>query len=292
MRAYVPGYELRAPRDLGETLDLLAGDPDAWKPMAGGTDLMVLFNAGALSHRKLLSLHHHSELKGVIVTADAVDLGATTTFTEILTDTTLRQEFPVLCEAAGLTGGLSIQNRGTLGGNLVNASPAADSPPALMIYEAELELVSAKGARWISCEAFYKGYRRVALDPGELLRRIRLPRLRKDRIAFYRKVAASNARAISKVSFAGLAEFDGKGIRDVRIAVGSVAPTAIRCQKTEAFLKDDTGAIDDFKGAQDLLLNEVSCIDDLRSTARYRRQVLGNLLELFLRNVRSKHASA
>ena len=291
MRAYIPGYELRAPRDLGETLNLLASDPDAWKPMAGGTDLMVLFNAGALSHRKLLSLHHLSELKGVIVTADAVDLGAMTTFTEIEADTTLRQEFPVLCEAASLTGGLSIQNRGTLGGNLVNASPAADSPPALMVYEAELELVSTQGARWVPCGAFFKGYRRVALDPGELLRRIRLPRLKRDGIAFYRKVAASNGRAISKVTFAGLAEFEGKGIRDIRIAVGSVAPTAIRCLKTEAFLKDDTEAINDVKGAQDLLLNEVSCIDDLRSTARYRRQVLGNLLELFLRKVRSKYAS-
>lgn len=291
MRAYIPGYELRAPRDLGETLDLLAGDPDAWKPIAGGTDLMVLFNAGALSHRKLLSLWHLSELKGIIVTADAVVLGATTTFTEIERDTTLRQEFPVLCEAASLTGGLSIQNRGTLGGNLINASPAADSPPALMVYEAELELASAKGTRWVSCGAFHTGYRRVALDPGELLRRIRLPRSRKRRIAFYRKVAASNARAISKVSFAGLAEFDGEGIRDVRIAVGSVAPTAIRCLKTEAFLRDVAGAMGDIKAAQDLLLDEVSCIDDLRSTARYRRQVLGNLLELFLRKMRSKYAS-
>jgi CO/xanthine dehydrogenase FAD-binding subunit len=167
--AYVPGYVLRAPRDLGETLDLLARDPDAWKPMAGGTDLMVLFNAGTLSHRKLLSLYHLSELKGVIVTPDTVVLGAATTFTEIETDTMLRQEFPGLCEAARLTGGLAIQNRGTLGGNLVNASPAADSLPALMVYDAELELVSAKGARWVSCEAFYRGYRRVALDPGELL---------------------------------------------------------------------------------------------------------------------------
>ena len=113
----------------------------------------------------------------------------------------------------------------------------------------------------------------------------------KERIAFYRRVAASNARAISKVSFAGLAEFDGKAIRDVRIALGSVAPTTIRCLNTEAFLKDGPRAIGDFKAAQDLVFNEVSCIDDLRSTARYRWQVLGNLLELFPRKVSSKYAS-
>src|SRR5207244_3666008 len=149
MRAYVPSYQLISPASLGEALDLLAVDSGAWKPFAGGTDLMVLLEAGKLLHKNYINIWNLKELRGIEVTNDQVTLGALTTYTEVQHDDVLRKEFPLLCHAASETGGLAIQNRGTLGGNIVNASPAADSPPALLAYDAQLELASAGGSRWI-----------------------------------------------------------------------------------------------------------------------------------------------
>jgi len=128
MRAFVPAYELRAPPTLSATLELLGSEPGAWRAFAGGTDLMVLFEAGKLAHRKYLSIRHLPELQGIEVTPEHVTLGALTTYTEIQRHETLRQEFPNLRAAARETGGVAIQNRGTLGGNVANASPAADTP--------------------------------------------------------------------------------------------------------------------------------------------------------------------
>src|SRR5215213_2528734 len=147
MRAYVPDYELRAPPTLADALDLLAREPGVWRPFAGGTDLMVLFEAGVLAHKKFLSVWHLAELKGVEVTDEHVALGALTTYTEVQRHEVLRREFPALCEAARETGGWAIQNRGTIGGNIANASPAADSPPALLVYDATLEIRSGRGSR-------------------------------------------------------------------------------------------------------------------------------------------------
>ncbi|MDQ3805406.1 MAG: FAD binding domain-containing protein, partial [Acidobacteriota bacterium] len=140
MRAYVPAYELVVPRDLGEALALLAEGPGAWRPFAGGTDLMVLLEAGNLAHRKFFSVWGLAELRGVEVGEDALTLGALTTYTEIRRSEILRREFPMLVSAARETGGVAVQNRGTLGGNVCNASPAADSPPALLAYGAQVEL--------------------------------------------------------------------------------------------------------------------------------------------------------
>ena len=141
MRSAVPEFELRAPATLGETLAILAREPGAWRPFAGGTDVMVLFEAGKLAHRRYLSIWHLRELKGIEETERHVTLGALTTYAEVQRHETLRREFPMLCRAAGETGAVAIQSRGTLGGNIANASPAADSPPALLAYDAEVQLV-------------------------------------------------------------------------------------------------------------------------------------------------------
>ncbi|HEX9759313.1 MAG TPA: FAD binding domain-containing protein, partial [Candidatus Acidoferrales bacterium] len=250
MRPRIPHYELVAPPTLHEALALLAHEPGAWRPFAGGTDLMVLLEAGKLEHRRYFSIWHLSELKGIEETSGHVTLGALTTYSEVLASDILRREFPMLCAAARETGGIATQNRGTLGGNIVNASPAADSPPALLVYDAELELVSTSSSRWAPYNGFHTGYKQMNMRPDELLRRIRLPRTfapaavgallaaphssQKQQPGwrhYYRKVGTRKAQAISKVCFAGLLQLEGGAIRDARIAFGSVAPIPLRCVK-------------------------------------------------------------
>jgi CO/xanthine dehydrogenase FAD-binding subunit len=282
MRAYVPDYELRAPLTLGGALDLLAGEPGAWRAFAGGTDLMVLFEAGVLAHKKFLSVWHLRELKGVEVTDEHVTLGALTTYTDVQRHEVLRREFPALCGAARETGGWAIQNRGTLGGNIANASPAADSPPALLAYDAELELVSSGGARWIKYGEFHTGYKQTTLRADELIARVRLPRPTGDLRSYYRKVGTRRAQAISKVCLAATASVREGRPESVRIAVGSVAPTVVRCARTEELLrgrKIDAGLIE---SARETLAREIAPIDDIRSTKEYRLRVAANLLEEFL----------
>src|SRR5437870_8191782 len=139
MRAYVPSYQLVSPRTLSEALEALTQSNGAWQPFAGGTDLMVLLEAGKLPHKNYVNIRDLAELRGIEVTNTHVTLGALTTYTEVREHAILKTEFPMLCQAAKETGGIAIQNRGTLGGNIINASPAADSPPALLAYDAELE---------------------------------------------------------------------------------------------------------------------------------------------------------
>src|SRR5712691_11254692 len=199
MRAYLPSYELISPAHLQEALGVLGKEPGVWRPFAGGTDLMVLLEAGKLPHKNYLNVWNLKELRGVEVTDQHVALGALTTYTEVQQEKVLQQEFPMLGQAASETGGLAIQNRGTLGGNIVNASPAADSPPALLAYNAELELVSAKGSRTIPYHSFHTGYKQMDIRPDELLRAIRLPRFTNGTSAglthYYRKVGTRKAQA-------------------------------------------------------------------------------------------------
>jgi CO/xanthine dehydrogenase FAD-binding subunit len=282
MRAYVPGYDLRVPASLSEALGLLAREPGVWQPFAGGTDLMVLLEAGKLSHKQFLSLSKLKELHGIEVTPDAVILGALSTYTEIQRNSVLQEEFPLLCAAARETGSIATQNRGTLGGNIVNASPAADSPPALLVYDAEIEIVSARNVRWVPYHGFHTDYKKMQLAPDELMRAIRLPRRATRWRQYYRKVGTRKAQAISKACFAGAALVESGTVRDVRIALGSIAPIVLRAVKTEAVLRGAKLTPKIVAAAKDSLLREISPIDDIRSTARYRLRVAQNLLEEFL----------
>jgi CO/xanthine dehydrogenase FAD-binding subunit len=254
MRSYVPAYELRTARDLPHAVSMLS---EGFRPIAGGTDVMVLFEAGKLVHKKWVSIRDIAELRGIDVTPEFVTLGALTTYTDVRFSATLAAEFPLLGQAAALTGGIATQNRGTIGGNIANASPAADTPPALLVYDAEIELVSPRTSRWVAYTQFHKGYKVMDLAGDELLTRIRLPRRFDDWKHFYRKVGTRRAQAISKVCFAGLRRGD-----EMRVAIGSVGPVPL------FFEGDDLSAI--------------SPIDDVRSTARYRMQVAKNLMEDFL----------
>jgi CO/xanthine dehydrogenase FAD-binding subunit len=289
LRAYLPDYELKVPKDLNAALALLASEPGVWKPFAGGTDLMVLFEAGKLAHRKFFSIRHLPELRGIDVTPEHVTLRALTTYTEVQGNDVLRREFPMLCQAASETGGLAIQNRGTLGGNIANASPAGDSPPALLAYDAQLELVSESGPRLIAYSEFHTGYKQMSLRSDELIRSIRLPRTGGELAhQYYRKVGTRKAQAISKVCFAGLARTERENITDIRIALGSVAPTPLRCARTEGILlgqKIDARLI---SVARAELSAEIAPIDDIRSTSDYRLRVTLNLLEDFLSQLQTR----
>jgi CO/xanthine dehydrogenase FAD-binding subunit len=281
MRSYLPAYDMRVPLELDEALETMAREPGEWKPFAGGTDLMVLLEQDKLAHRRFLSVARLKELRGMAVADDHVTLGAMTTYRQVQASPLLQKEFPLLCRAAYETGGIATQNRGTLAGNIANGSPAADSPPALLAYDAELELVSARGARWVPYAGFHLGYKTMDMRPEEMIRRIRLPRTKKNWRQQYRKVGTRRAQAISKVCFAAAALVDDGGINDVRIALGSVAPTVLRCRKTEALLRGRITA-EMVRAASDALAREIQPIDDFRSTARYRTRVAQKLLEEFL----------
>jgi CO/xanthine dehydrogenase FAD-binding subunit len=282
VRAFIPDYQIETPASLADALKLLESAPGVWKPFAGGTDLMVLLEAGRLDHRNYVNIWGLKELHGIDTTDTQVTLGALTTYTEVQANPVLRREFPMLCQAASETGGLAIQNRGTLGGNIVNASPAADSPPALLAYDAEIELVSTRGSRWLPYQGFHTGYKQMHIAPDELLARIRLPRNTNGLTHYYRKVGTRKAQAISKVCFAAVGRVDSGAIMETRIAVGSVAPIIVRCVQTENLLRGNTVDDETIKSACASLSREISPIDDIRSTARYRLQVAKNLLTDFL----------
>jgi CO/xanthine dehydrogenase FAD-binding subunit len=281
MRAYLPAYDLQAPKNLTAVLHMIADDPGC-RPFAGGTDLMVLLEAGTLPRGRYVSLWGLPELRGVEVTDGAVTLGALTTYSEVLAHPILGAEFPLLTRAAAETGGIATQNRGTLGGNIANGSPAADSPPALLVYDAELELISVRGARRVRYDRFHTGYKQMDLAADELIRAITIPRGRQGWIESYRKVGTRKAQAISKVCFAAAAALDGNVVRDARLALGSVAPTVVRCVHAEAALRGRTLADEVVGAARLALARDIAPIDDVRSTARYRLRVAENLLIQFL----------
>src|SRR6185503_2544030 len=290
MRSYVPSYELVSPATIDETLDLLASGNGTWKPFAGGTDLMVLLEAGKLPHRQYVNIWQLDDLRGIEVDQTRVTLRARTTYTDVQAHPVLHEEFPMLCQAAKETGGLAIQNRGTLGGNIVNASPAADSPPALLAYDAELELISKSGLRKIPYSKFHFGYKQMDIRADELLFAIHLPRSQSQRVHYYRKVGTRKAQAISKVCFAGVAEVTGNVVRQVRIALGSVAPIPIRCERTEAAIHNQPLTEGAIENAASTLAAEIAPIDDIRSTRDYRLRVSLNLLRDFLSRARQNPA--
>jgi CO/xanthine dehydrogenase FAD-binding subunit len=285
-------YELVVPASLREALADLAQHP-AGRPFAGGTDLMVALESGHLPAGRYVSLQHCDELLGIEDgESGEVAIGALTTYTTIRNSERLGREYPLLAAAARETGGLATQNRGTIGGNIANASPAADTPPALLVYDAELEIVSGSGTRRVPYLGFHRGYKKMDLAPGELIARIHLPprtawlsasdRSRSAVKSYYRKVGTRQAQAISKVCLAGTMRLEDGAVQEVRIAIGSVAPTVIRAAQTEDVLRGQPLDADAITAAERTLRSEIAPIDDIRSTARYRARVAGNLLREFL----------
>jgi CO/xanthine dehydrogenase FAD-binding subunit len=283
MNATLLNARLISPRTLEEAYAALAADPGGIKLLAGGTDLFVLANAGLLDAERFLDLWALDELRGIIDEGDSVRLGALTTYTQLIRSPLVGAHAPALVEASRTVGAAQIQNRGTLGGNVVNASPAGDTLPVLAACDAVLEVGGPRGERLIPFHAFYTGYRRTVLAPDEILLAVRLPKPRPDERTFFFKVGTRRAQAISKVVLALRINACGSSIREVAIGLGSLAPTVIRAPRTEALLRRTELTPDLARQAQLLLTQEVMPIDDLRSTAHYRRTVTGNLLARALR---------
>jgi len=282
MRSDPADYELVSPGNLPTALSLLAENPKAWLPIAGGTDVMVQYAAGKLAARKLVSIWNLPELRRVEVLEGEIQIGAGCTYTDLRKNEIVGREFPLLASAAGWTGGIANQNRGTIGGNIVNASPAADSLPSLLAYEADLILISVRGERRVAYLDFHKGYKKMDLEPDELIRAVCLQRRFSGYLSYTRKVGTRNAQAISKVCVAALGRLEGSAISDVRIAVGSVAPVPVRLAETERLLNGQRVEPGLLLLARKTAAAEIHPIDDIRSTARYRTAVASNLVAEFI----------
>lgn len=282
MRSDPADFDLITPANLTAAVAMLAESPREWLPIAGGTDVMVQLASGTLRARKLLSVWNLPELRRIDALPEEIQIGAGSTYTDLRRSEIVSREFPLLARAASWTGGIANQNRGTIGGNIVNASPAADSLPALLAYQAELILVSAAGERRIPYVDFHRDYKKMVLAPGELIRSVCLPQRYSGYVQYSRKVGGRNAQAISKVCVAALGRIERGAIEDVRIALGSVAPIPIRLRETEKLLLGKSPSADLVAKAGETAMAETHPIDDIRSTARYRAAVVGNLVNEFL----------
>jgi len=285
MRSLSSCYELVAPRSLEGVLALMAKEPGVWTPVAGGTEVMVQFGAGKLAAQRLVSIRELPELRAITEIGGELHIGAGCTYTDLRRSAIVASVFPMLSTAASWTGSIANQNRGTLGGNIVNASPAADSLPALLVYEAELILVSARGERRVPYVGFHTGYKQMRLQQDELIRAVVLPRRYAGFVSCARKVGPRNAQAISKLCMAALAKTSCARVEEIRIAFGSMAPVPLRLRETERVLNGSEWGEETLRAARRALRSEVSPIDDIRSTREYRVAVAGNLLEEFLRSL-------
>jgi len=251
-----------------------------------------LYSAGKLPNRKLINIWNIPELRQIEVFPERIRIGAACTYTALRRHEIISREFPLLATAASWTGGIANQNRGTLGGNIANASPAADSLPALLVYDAELTLVSVRGERRVAYRTFHTDYKRTVLAVDELIRDISLPRRFSGYLSHARKVGARNAQAISKVCLAALGQTANGTIRDVRLALGSVAPVPLRLTETEQMLIGKKIQPSLIAMARKTATSEIRPIDDIRSTARYRAAVAGNLVAEFLEKLAAEGTKA
>jgi len=273
---------LLEPKSLRDALKMLR-DEGPLTPMAGCTDLYVALNFGTLQETRFLNLWRLDALRAIEMRGDLLCIGAMATHTDLIRSPLVRRRIPMLAAASSEVGGVQIQNRGTLGGNIANASPAGDTLPALAAADASVVLTSAAGSRRVAFSAFYTGYRATVRRPDELIAGVEVPLLR-GRQAF-RKVGTRAAQAISKVVMAARFEpAPGSGPAVVRVAFGSVAPTVVRATRTEAAL----AAGQPLDVALGILAEEIAPIDDVRSTAVYRRRVASNLLAGFWTSLKSE----
>ena len=282
MRSDASDFDLVAPGTLDAVLALMANEP--LTPLAGGTELMVALCAGRLSQKRFISLQNLRELRFIDSSdVDTLRIGAGTTFTDLRGSDTIAREFPLIAQTASWTGSIANQNRGTLGGNIANASPAADTPPALLVYDAEVEILSARGRRILPYRDFHLGYKRTVLTPDELISAVRLPRRFAGHRQAVRKVGTRNAQAISKIALAGVARIEDGVFVEIALGAASLLDRPARLYMTEAaLLGRDPREPETQRSACAALLGEAAPIDDIRSTARYRVRVAQNLLAEFL----------
>jgi CO/xanthine dehydrogenase FAD-binding subunit len=268
MATPVGRLSLVQPGSLPEALRLLRDDGPL-VPLAGCTDLYVGFHFGTVAARRFIDLQGLRELRGIRLRGDTLVVGALATYTDLIRSPLVRRRLPILVSASREIGGPQIQNRGTLAGNVANASPAGDTLPVLAAAEATVVLRSVDGERRVPFGSFYTGYRQTVMRPDELIVAVEVPPV--EGRQWFRKVGTRAAQAISKVVMAAVRA------PHPRLALGSVAPTVVRVPRTEAVL----AAGGSLAEAQAVLVEDIQPIDDVRSTAAYRRRVSANLLAQF-----------
>ena len=274
-------FEVVTPHSLDEALDALASG-EKLVPLAGATDLMVYLEAGTLDPCSFLNLQELGELKPTLSVNGSVILGALTTYRDVRVSP-IREQFPMLAWAAREVGALAIQSRGTWAGNIANASPAADGVPALMAYDAEIDLLSKKERRRVSLAKFYRGYKEMDRRPDELITALHLPLPQLGWVDYYRKVGTRRFQAISKTLLAGRILLDAdRTVRDIRMVFASVAPYTLRAVQTEAIVRGRELTPEVIEEAAQAIQDEIHPIDDIRSTETYRRRVTSNLVREFL----------
>jgi CO/xanthine dehydrogenase FAD-binding subunit len=273
---------LLRPRSATHALRLLAEAPDAL-PLAGGTDLMVAWNAGALAGRTFVDLTPLTGWARMQATRESLVVGSLVTHTALMRSPLVARRLPLLAAACGTVGGAQIQNRGTLGGNIGNASPAGDTFPPLAVYEAVVRVVSRSARRRVPFLDVFAGPKRTSLAPGELIEAIEIPFPPRPARQLFRKVGTRAAQAISKTVAAGLLWLRRDGsVEELRFALGSMAPTVRRLRATEAFVRGKRLTTAVVREACVRLAEDVAPIGDVRSTAEYRLEVSRNLLAGFL----------
>ena len=274
-------FEVVNPGTIAEGLDALAADAKL-VPLAGATDIMVYLEARSLPPCTFLNLQQLQELKPIVSGSRSVSLGALTTYRDVRTSN-VRQQFPMLALAAREIGALAIQNRGTWVGNIANGSPAADGVPALMAYDAEVELTSKNGQRTVPLSSFYRGYKQMDRRSGELITAIHLPVPRPGWREYFRKVGARRFQAISKTLLAGRILFGAdQTVEDIRMVFASLAPYTLRAVQTENVIRGRKLTPELIEDATEAIQDEIHPIDDVRSTEAYRRRVTSNLVREFL----------
>jgi CO/xanthine dehydrogenase FAD-binding subunit len=271
-----------SPTTLSDAFAILSDRERPIRIIAGGTDLMVLMNAHQLDASQFLNIWGVEELRGITEEDDIMRIGALTTYTQLIRSGPVRQFLPALVAASRTIGAIQIQNRGTIGGNIVNASPAGDTLPVLAAYESEIEIGSADGIRRVPFSEFYTGYRATVLQPHELLLNVRIPKLKEGERDCFWKVGTRRAQAISKTVLAARARMSGTVVENITIGVGSVAPTVVRGIRTERLLNGSRLNQERIAEAREMITTEIAPITDLRSTEHYRRTVTGNVLARFL----------
>ncbi len=270
MRTALSKLELVRPSSLKDALRALANDPRL-VPIAGCTDVYVLLEFGALDATRFLDLRPIAALCGIRRLGGATWIGAGATYTDVIRSPLVKRALPMLVAASREVGGAQIQNRGTIGGNVANGSPAGDTLPVLAAADAIVVLASVSGSRRVPITSFHTGYRASVRRPEELIVGIEVPPV--EGRQWFAKVGTRRAQAISKIVIAAVRD----GNR-ARIALGSVAPTVVRATATEAAIAGGLPR----EAIERALRADTSPIDDVRSTAAYRSGVLARLVHRFL----------
>ncbi len=295
MPAIVSDHRVHTPSDVDDALRFLADHRDeGWRPLAGGTDVMVGIYRDHTGGQRWLNLSRlQAPLAGIRREDDLIRIGALATMADLRKSSLLAAACPLIGQAAAVVGATQVQNRATVGGNIVNGSPAGDTLPVWLALDAELELASTRGRRQVPYEQFMTGYRRTVLESDELLTAILFRPRSDERLRMYfRKVAPRAAQGISKLVFAAIAGLEDGYLHEVRLAFGSMGPTTIRARAAEQLAEGKPPSLSLVEKAAETLARDLTPIDDHRSTADYRHRVARNLVREFLAGNLGDHIPA